>query len=218
MGNALSSLSIENKLLSFDDQFKAGFYSPDGWDAEPVTKALEVDGHVIGQLFPEPIASMCLTAFWEEKPIGHCNANKWLGFLTKISENIAALSSNTHPGVQTFLKLVAAVVAAEETELKAFFVEKGLDLDQVFHNCGLMILASHGQKGIGTQLVAESDTLLVKLGAKANVVEASNYKSRRAFEKNGYTVFKSFRLADYGVSTKDAKGEGDTYCVLYKIF
>ena len=97
MGNVHSSLSIENKLLSFDDQFKAGFYSPGGWTDEPVTEALAVDGHVIGQLFPEPIAHMCLTAFWEEMPIGHCNANKWLGFLTKISENIVTLSSNTHP-------------------------------------------------------------------------------------------------------------------------
>lgn len=66
-------------------------------------------------------------------------------------------------------------------------------------------------KGFATALVSESDKLLKESGYKASVVETTNIASRRVFEKNGYTVFKAFDLANFGIDLKDQ------YTILYKI-
>jgi len=218
MGNFLftsstTTTTVENRVLSFDDQMAAGFYSDEGWGAEPITKELQVPGDVIGQIFPHQQDNISFTAFFGGKPIGHCSANMWIDFLEKIPGNLNVQNSNVlaSDGTKKFVQLLKAVVLVEETQLKDFFVLKGIDINKVSHNCGLMVLSEHKGKGVGTQLVAESDKVLSQ-EFSANVVETTNAASRRAFEKNGYVEFKSFVLTLFSIPIEDK------YSIMYKIY
>jgi len=203
-------IRISRESLSFDKQFEAGFYGEKGWGKEPITSSLGVEGQTIGQIFPHPVSELCLTAYLDNlKPVGHCNANRWSDFLEKLPCNLHALRHLEHPGTQKFIALLRQVVVEEWVGLRPFLLSQGLKMDEIAHCCGLMIMMDG--KGFATALVSESDKLLKESGYKASVVETTNIASRRVFEKNGYTVFKAFDLANFGIDLKDQ------YTILYKI-
>lgn len=206
----MSELKITQGGLSFDEQFAAGFYGPDGWDKEPITSALGVDGQTIGQIFPHAKEDLCITGHIAGKPVGHCNANEWSDFLDQLPRNLHVLKDVAHDGSQKFIKLLRAVCAEEFVGLRPHLLALGLTMNVIAHRCGLMTMLS-GQ-GIATKLVVESDILLKEKGFKAVVVKTTFIGSRRVFEKNGYIVYKAFDLKDFGIDLEDQ------YTILYKIF
>lgn len=204
------ALSITRKGLSFDEQFAAGFYGPDGWEKEPITSTLGVDGQTIGQIFPHADEGLCVTGHVDDKPVGHCNANEWSHFLDQLPINLYKLKNLEQEGPQKFFKLLSTVCAEEWVGLRPHLLALGLSMKDIAHRCGLMTILP-GQ-GIATKLVIESDILLKEKGFKAVVVKTTHAGSRRVFEKNGYSAFKAFNLKDFGIDLDDQ------YTILYKIF
>jgi hypothetical protein len=205
-------LTFSRENLSFEEQNAAGFYGPNGWGEEPITKKLGVPGELVGQIFPHSVDSMCLTAYQQGTPIGHCNANHWAEFLPQITVNLSKIAHEPRQGCQTFCKLLLTVVGGEQ-ELKSLLCnEREIPIESIAHRSGLMVMSNHGGKGVGTQLVVESDKLLVEQGFRAVVVKTTQVGSRKIYTKNGYLEFKSFKLIDHGIELDDR------YSIMYKIF
>lgn len=202
-------VSIIPRQLTFAEQLAAGFFSDQGWGAEPITKK---QGDVLGKLFPSQEDELCVTAFKGQTPIGHCKANNWLKFSHEININVnVLLNTNTDPDTNTFLTLVRSVIDFQFYALRVFLYGAGFRWNTIAHNCGLMVVSTHGNLGIATRLVAESDKLLASKGYKAVVVETTNIKSKKAFLKNGYVEYKEYYLPEYGIDIDD------NYSILYKI-
>lgn len=210
MNSPTDVIRIVNGSLSYDDQLKAGFYGPNGWSMEPVTSHLCVDGKTIGKIFPHQNDDLCVTAYNDLLPVGHCNANNWSYHLDQLPCNLHALKDHQHQGTQKFITLLRIVVSEEWVGLRPFLLAQGLTMGQIAHRCGLMT-TQPGQKN-ATKMVEASDLLLKEKEFKAVVVKTTNIGSRRVFEKNGYTVHKAFDLSDFGIDLKDQ------YTILYKIF
>lgn len=208
------TMRIEQKLLLVEEQNAAGFYGKKGWGNEPITgeKGLNIGGELCG-VFPDAVASMCLTAFFDADAIAQCNANLWFQYLEEMLVNLKNCETNQHKGFQLFRSLLLAVVNVELVELKKFLTnEKGIDIIKIAHRCGLMVLEKYNGKGIATALVIESDKLLISQGFQAVVVKTTHSGSQRVFEKNGYQKFKSFDWQLFNIPGDDK------YSIMYKIF
>jgi len=201
------SLEIRNQLTYTDK-----FFSDVGWYREPIFKTLGITKDIIITIFPKAENDMSLTAFINGEPIGQCTANKWEYFISQVPVHIFNVKENKDKNVHKLIKLQEKMNNCEKDVLLPFMFKQNFAYQDIAHVCGLMVLNDYAQKGIGTKLVAEIDKLLVSQGYKVAVVETSNMKSRKTFEKNGYVEFAFFALADFGIDFDDR------YSIMYKIF
>lgn len=200
-------LEIKNQLVYTDV-----FYSDKGWNREPIFNTLGLTKDIMLSVIPSPEDKMSLTVFIDGEPVGHCTANKWEYFLAQVPVNITNVKKSQNKNVQKLLRLQEKMNNCEKDMLLPFLFKQQFSYSDVAHICGLMVLSDYAQKGIGTKLVAEIDKLLVKQGYKVAVVETSNMKSRKTFEKNGYVEFAFFKLQDFDINFDDK------YSIMYKIF
>ena len=207
--------TIAHLTLPLTIQQKAGFYGPQGWASEQIASLLQVSDDFIQDVFPCPTNSLSLTLFYNGLAVGHCNGNKWEDFIGEFFMNLQLLrQKTTHTNTITFLGLLDVIQYDEDTLLRQKLVsELEIPLDKIAHNAGLMVLKGYSSKEnpLATKLVAEQVSLFKSQGFKAIVAETTSFKSLRAFGENGFLIFKSHKLSDFGIDIDDE------YSILYKL-
>jgi len=202
------------EALEIRNQFTPSekFYSDEGWNREPIFKTLGLTKDTIVSIIPQPDSNMSLTACINGEPIGQCTANTWEFFLSQVPLNLFSIKKNQNKNVDKLVYLQEKMNNCEKDVLLPFLFNQGFTYSDIAHIHGLMVLQDYAQKGIGTKLVAEIDKLLQSQGYKVSVVETSNMKSRKTFEKNGYIEFAFFNLKDFEINFDDK------YSIMYKIY
>ena len=189
------------------------FYTIDGWGREPLTAHLEIPGEIIGEVFPHPEAELSLTAKIEGVAIAQRNCNRWDGFLVKFEENLKKLKASDVPeNISLFIGVLEKALSAE-LSLKALFKSKSIELNEIAHNAGLVVLAQYQSLGIANKLQELSIKMLKNKGFKAIVCETTNKRSARVMNKQGFIKFAKFAYE----KDCEIKGLSDSYTIWYRL-
>ena len=99
-----------------------------------------------------------------------------------------------------------------EDDLEAQLASRGLHAGQMAHNAGLMVLRAYRGRGLATRLQDLADQTLIVQGFRGVVAETTNKGSYAVMKALGYTLFRSFPYAGFGIPLDDS------YTIWYKVF
>jgi len=172
---------------------------------EPVTSAANVDPKAIGMIFCPAASNLCITGWVGNTPMAMSNANYFSEHLKCFPGRIDVVAEEfaNDPGTLKFAHLQKDISEFELSTVLDILEIEGIDVNNVAHRSGLMVLEEYSGKGYAKRMIMESDRYLRSQDIEAVVVSPSWEGSRNIFLSQGYKIIGKFQLKDYGINLDD---------------